>query len=130
MYYGGRILLSSPSVFRFTAGLGMSASLWEGRGGHDYMRSSVQEEFPALAAPEVLLLSAEPRLGIRISDTMDAWVLIPVTYSMVKNAPLSEQTVSELEYQERLEVESFSPVGVGVMCGIQFQVPVFVPDFY
>ena len=37
MYYGGRLVLSSPSVFRFTPGIGVSASVWEGRGGYDYI---------------------------------------------------------------------------------------------
>ena len=94
------------------------------------MRPSVQAEFPRLQPPGIDSPVCGTTAGDSISDTMDAWVLIPMTYSMVTNAPYSQQTVSTLEYQERLEVESFSPLGVGVMCGVRWQVPVFVPSFY
>ena len=128
-YYGGRAILSLPGIHVFRPALGVSLSYWVGNAGIDYLQPELQSEFPYIEAPSIMAVSIEPRAEVRMSDTFDLWLNIPITYSMVQNAPESVQSVDDLQYQEKLAVDAYTPLGFGAVVGIQYRLPVFVPSF-
>jgi hypothetical protein len=132
IYYGGRVDFSLPSLSNFRPMLGLSASYWLGNSGHDYFgQPELQEEFPDLGAPSILVLGVEPGVEVRMGKMLDGWIRIPVTYSMVNNAPARMQSVDELQYEipEGHLSEGFSPLGFGAMLGMKLYIPVFTPSF-
>jgi len=76
-----------------------------------------------------MVLALEPRAEVRISDNFDLWLNIPVTYSLVQGAPVSVQSVDDLQYEEKLDIEEYSPLGFGAIIGLQYRIPIFVPTF-
>ena len=129
-YFGGRTNISLPSLKNLRPVLGASVTLWQGNSGYDYFgQPELQEEFPDLGSPSMLILAAEPGLELRTGDRVDVWLRVPISYSIVQNSPSSVQSVDELQYTDRLSVEGYSPLGYGMMAGLRIYVPVFTPSF-
>lgn len=129
-YYGARANISLPSLNAMRPVLGMSVSYWQGNSGHDYFgQPELQTEFPDLGAPSMIVIAAEPGLEFHTGESADVWIRVPVTYSILQNAPVQAQSVEELQYEERLEKEGYTPIGYGFMAGLRIYVPVFTPSF-
>jgi hypothetical protein len=130
-YYGGSAILSLPSLKSLKPMIGLSACYWQGNSGYDYFLPALQTEFPDLGAPSMLVLGVEPGLQYRAGATFDILLRLPVTYSMVNNAPATMQSVDELQYEipEDHIPDGFTPLGYGVLLGVKLYIPLFTPSF-
>ena len=117
-YLGVRANYSWSGIANFQPALGLSVSSWSMNSGYDHLgQPELQNEFHDFGTPSMIVCAAEPGLKIRTAKLIELWLRVPLTYSIIDGAPQTFQTVDELQYEERLSLESYDPFGYGIMAG-------------
>ena len=68
------------------------------------------------------MINVEPTANIRMAETFEVWIRVPVSYAMgISGTESSFQSVQELQYTEQEEMPGFSPLGYGIQAGVRIR---------
>lgn len=127
-YVGGEINYVPMLISRFKPVAGLAFTYHFGRKATEYVEQ-FPSDLPDLNAANLLMMSLNPGLELRLSDTIDFWMRAPVSmviYSTPDSTPAFYQSGGgALGEEDRLKPEDYNILGFGLSVGFQARIGPF-----